>query len=340
MYFPVLEMLRTCEGFEDHNIALYDTILYLIYDQKLYPRFHPKIYKKLGVPIEEDKWFNLLNHLSNHGYLRINFELCCSESFETIQTFKKYDDIPIGIDIVCPNCGNEFRAEEKDIFITYTFNDIFRPLSGSGRDLSFFRKGPQTLDDSISLDHYKMYPNIIYDMIIQSRRVSLTKIIDKLPQVDNNKRKGRLYELLARKILESYYLEIFKKGTVNRYSTGQVDILFHVKKLEGTIFQEFSDIMVIECKNWGDPANVKEIRDLSGKLTNFKSNIGMMFARKGVTGKKKASASRDGLEEIKNIWNSQGKIILVITLQDVIDILRGTNVYKLLENRYLSTKTL
>jgi hypothetical protein len=137
-------VLRASEELDEDNLALFDSLLYVIYsDRSLYKRFHPRIYKKFGISLNEKKWFNILNRLSDLGCLSVNFELCCPDSDETIRTFDRYDMIPFGMIIDCPNCGNIFPIDEKDIFITYTFNDIFKPIPGAGRDPHFFLKGIQ-----------------------------------------------------------------------------------------------------------------------------------------------------------------------------------------------------
>jgi len=340
MYFPVLEVLKASEGLDDKNIGLYDVLLYQIY-KKYHSRFALRIYKKLCFPVDERQWQSILDQLTDLGYLSLNFELCCPDSYETIKVFKTIEEIPFGGEMECPNCGKELHIDAKDIFITYSFDDRFKPLPMAGKDLDFFRENQPTQKDSqlSLLDYYKLYPDLVYNRIIRKNRTSLEKIIKRLDVVDDSKRKGKLYELLARKMFESYYLKIYKRGKVNRTSTGQMDILFLVKRLEGTIFFEFSDIMVVECKNWDHEVNVKEVRDVSGKLTNIKSKTGMIFAKKGVTGNKRATYATDAYEEIRNFFRNEGKVILLITLKDIVAVLNGSNVYELLEEKYVSSKT-
>jgi hypothetical protein len=190
------------------------------------------------------------------------------------------------------------------------------------------------------LDYCKLYPNIIYGMIIKGRKNLLQKIVNRLQIVKSAEKKGKLFELLVRNIFKSFYLIEFKRGIANRYSTGQIDIYFKVKRMECTIFFEFSDLLIIECKNWKKNVTAKEIRDFAGKMKDNKCRVGIMFAKTGVTGDFKSKFPKDGMGAIRRVWDQGEGLILVFTLRDALGVLSGENVYNLLEDKYYFFKTI
>ncbi len=333
MYFPVLNVLKASEGFNDDIIEEFDALLYQIY-REYADRFHPRIYKRLEVTVDEKAWLSALNQLSNCGFLKANFELCCPETDETIEVFNRFDDIPFGKNVGCPYCGNEFTVDETDIFITYTFENKFKPQHRSERDQPFFRHWSVSDEEQLSLDYYKINPSIVYDMIFKDRRRPLGKMMKELSVTNDNNKKGKLYELLAEYIFSSFYLVPLDIGRAGRYSTGQIDVIFNVKRLEATIFHEFSDLMFVECKNWGNPVGVPEIGAFSTKLADNRVKVGIIFARSGVTGDIKADFPKDGMGEIRRLCDRGQGLILVYTQQDILDILAGKNVYDQLVDRY------
>jgi hypothetical protein len=344
MFFPVLEGLKDSEEFDEQEISSFDNLLRLIYSKKYHKRFSPRIYKYFGFELSEGDWIRFLEELSLKGYIKINFELCCPKTDESIITYERYDDMRFGSEKTCPNCGEVFIATEADIFITYQFNDALKPDLNS-EDVEFFRKLSTPMckkkDLSFSLDDYKLYPERVFGRILDDRKEELKEILAKSLTESNPQKKGSLYEELASKLFESPYLTVHKKGTTNRYSTGQIDLYFIVKRYEGTIFHEFSDLMIIECKNWDTKkVGVQEIRELAGKMNELGINVGMMFSKKGVTGDDDAELQKDGLGAIRRIWDSSKRIIIVITLKDIYDLLNGKNLYRLLEEKYYDAETI
>ncbi|MGZ7070569.1 MAG: hypothetical protein ACXVHN_07100 [Methanobacterium sp.] len=102
----------------------------------------------------------------------------------------------------------------------------------------------------LSLEYHKTKPDIYYATVLNGRKESMQSIIERLLVEQDHDQKGKLYEALVWDVFESFFLKEYRRGSANRYSTDQIDIYFQVKWLEATIFHKFSDIMIVECKNW------------------------------------------------------------------------------------------
>ncbi len=62
-----------------------------------------------------------------------------------------------------------------------------------------------------------------------------------------------------------------------RTSTGEIDLVFKVKRLEGTLFDNFSDILIVECKNWERKVSVNELRSFADTMRNTDATVGIFF---------------------------------------------------------------
>lgn len=160
MYFPVLEQLSNYNDLDFDLLKRIDSALYLICTTKNYSkRFSPRVYKYFGFELDESKWITTLDNLIKNNYLRKNFELCCSSCDETIETFHSLDDLPVGLEKSCPSCGEIFSVGYNDVFITYSFDDLFKPDS-QNEESPFFRSKiePSNSADKFSLNDLLFFP--------------------------------------------------------------------------------------------------------------------------------------------------------------------------------------
>jgi len=337
MYFPVLERLKEFNEFDVDDLNLFDDILYLIYRHRYQTRFHPRVYRYFGIKLDESKWIFILEKLSQLGVIQINYELCCQNSDETIEIYHKYDDIPLNSTKLCINCDEEFIVDEDDIFITYSFNNSFKPVCNHNhRGDDFFRIEQSTNKEKknlFTLDDYKQYPERFFERIINDRREELKNLLNKALSSEKNTDKGSLFEDLAEKFLSSPYLELYERN--KRYSTGEIDIVFKVRTYEGTLFQQFEDILIVECKNWVGKVGSSELKVFAIKMKDVNTNVGIFFSKMGITG----NNSSDAKGVIRDQWRAEKKAIIVINYEDIENVLSGEiNLYELLMKKYYDTK--
>ncbi|MFC2010775.1 hypothetical protein ACFLUR_00585 [Chloroflexota bacterium] len=139
------------------------------------------------------------------------------------------------------------------------------------------------------------------------------------------KEKGDSLEELADCLLGS--IKAFKVNPKELTPSGELDRYLTVSKIPGTLLQDWSTYVPVECKNWGEPVGVQVINDLYAKAKKMGSNRGILFSREGVTG----TANFDGWREIVNLFVSDRYVTIVINLEDLKSIESGTNPLDVIE---------
>lgn len=109
-------------------------------------------------------------------------------------------------------------------------------------------------------------------------------------------------------------------------------MVFEVKRIELTIFHNFSDSLLIECKNWSDKVGSSEIQKFKGKMLDVKSKVGIMVTKSPIT--------KPAKDAIKYAYLSNSVAILVFTRQDIMNVLRDKNLYRTLKSKYYETTLL
>jgi len=152
---------------------------------------------------------------------------------------------------------------------------------------------------------------------------------------DNSNEKGKLFEDVAEIMLESPYLESIGRNVRNK--TGEFDVYFAVKKIPGTLFQDFSDNMLVECKNWAQPVSAAAVRVLKDKMEEVDCKVGLLVTKMGVTGQ---TADKDARGIIKNAWIGKDRLIIIwIDMQTIDNIVDGrSNLYDVLMEKYHQIK--
>jgi len=60
-------------------------------------------------------------------------------------------------------------------------------------------------------------------------------------------------------------------------STGEIDLVFKVKRLERTLFDNFSYILIVECKNWESKVSTNELRSFADTTRETDATVGIFF---------------------------------------------------------------
>jgi hypothetical protein len=332
MYFPALERSSIYNEQDAEILQNIDNALYLIYENNYHRRFNPRVYKYFDFELDEAKWIEILEKLVRDNYLIKNLELCCDICDETIETFHALDELPVGIEKSCPNCGTNFFVRYADIFITYAFNEILEPRSKKESE-EFFRNNTKTIkgNEKFSVETLLFYPHNIYKEVILERKKQLEDILPKLINEYNGKDKGNIFESLACDLLRSPYLRYHSRN--KRTPTGEIDLIFIVNKIQNTLFSNFSNILIVECKNWEEKADAPQVRTFISKIEDVKSNVGIIFSKNGITGN--YNHGTDGKGVIKSKWIDKEVLVLEFNINDITDIISNKkSVYEILEQRF------
>jgi DNA-directed RNA polymerase subunit M/transcription elongation factor TFIIS len=107
------------------RISKIQTLINHIRDNGYTKRFNPRIYKSLGIEVDERQWIEIISILVRSGQFIEKLELTCPNCHEVINSYFKYQDIPFEQAISCINCDHEFEVSEKYIVLMYSFSEDF-----------------------------------------------------------------------------------------------------------------------------------------------------------------------------------------------------------------------
>lgn len=150
-------------------------------------------------------------------------------------------------------------------------------------------------------------------------------------EATDNHSKGRTYEDLASILIQSLeYLTIRHRNLPT--VTSEIDILARYEGAEErTFFDSCGEYLLIECKNWGVPADAKTLRDFAGKMADCDVTLGIFLSRSGVIGR---SHGEDALGVIRNQWHQHRRVIIVVSEEDIDGLVNPVDWYLLLLDRY------
>ncbi|WP_247223794.1 restriction endonuclease [Synechococcus elongatus] len=176
----------------------------------------------------------------------------------------------------------------------------------------------------------KLYPEIVLDEKINKSRDLLTDLLSRVNKPREDDDLGLVLEELAHNFLESPYLKLNSKR--RRCETGEIDLDFTVKRIEATLFFEFSYLLIVECKNWQKTVGACELRTFCSKMRDVDANIGIFFATNGIT--------KDAKQIIRNAWVKDKIVVITFDAKELDKIInkRG-NFYEILNQKYLSVRT-
>ncbi|MFP2895327.1 hypothetical protein [Corallococcus sp. 4LFB] len=142
--------------------------------------------------------------------------------------------------------------------------------------------------------------------------------------------KGKALEDLAVLLLEGIQCVRVRERRL-RTRTAEIDLVGeYVRVPQALLFEQFERYFAVECKNWDSPAGAKEIRDFLGKLEELRLSFGVYFSRSGITGR---NGGADARGAISHAFQQNGRVVAVITLEDILLVARGVDFYELLDGR-------
>ncbi|MEO1432559.1 MAG: N-6 DNA methylase [Cyanobacteria bacterium J06633_8] len=263
--------------------------------------------------------------------------------------------------IQCFNTKNLQERRETKLFRSFTYEelierdkvnlDIIWVQNDSLEDCNVFAPETNSLrieelillnQDKITqvFDSFNLFtqPQFVVEKCIYKIREELKKALKNIIDASDSKTKGSSLEDFTQMLFGSLdYCDFYKRNLRN--ATSEIDIIFTVNKIPATLFAEFSDLLIVECKNWNEPVGAKEIRIFSTKMDELDSKVGIIISSNGITGDK--HYIKDARGAIRNIWLQSRKIILFFDLEDLKSIVNGTcNLYKILYQKYYAVKTM
>jgi len=150
--------------------------------------------------------------------------------------------------------------------------------------------------------------------------------------------KANIAQTSHEKKLTYEYLAIFLIGSIDgltivghdeRGVSEEID-LWVANDSEHIFWKKMTHVFIVECKNWGNPVGVPELRTLRAIMDDKNIQLALLLARNGITGDK----SHDAGDIIRNAFRDN-RFILVLTEADVLEIANGISPTEKIRKKYL-----
>ncbi len=156
--------------------------------------------------------------------------------------------------------------------------------------------------------------------------------LDKANDARTNSEKKLTYE----------YLAIFIVGAIEglsvlshdrRGASEEIDVWVKNERTDPFWQTHVGDPFIIECKNWGKPIGVPELRDFRGKMTDRQVRFGILLSRNHVTGDQYRDAQSLIRETVKD-----GVYIVVLDENDLLRISWGIHPAEIIKEKFYALK--
>ncbi len=278
-----------------------------------------------------------LESMAKLGLLRIAYELRCIKCDRSFEIYNKIEDVPLNNQMNHSDCDKPFKVSEEDVFITFSFSDSFSPLDPD-KVIDINQVGiVNTSKNFTYLELLMISPEFVYERSVTEKKSELLSLLNTVKKASRTDEKGKSLEKLGEKLLASPYMKLQEQRSRTR--SGEIDLIFEVLKYQGTIFIDFSNILIVECKNWSKKAGADILKKFANNMQEMGCNVGIILSKNGISGK--PEEKRDSWSVIKTQWDSSSNIIIVLTLEDIENVIcKGQNLYLLLKEQYFKVKKL
>jgi len=140
---------------------------------------------------------------------------------------------------------------------------------------------------------------------------------------------GKTLELLA-----DYLLSVItgcRTYRRRRSHSTDYDIVCSLDGVDLDFRSELGRYFVCECKDWTRPADVTAFAKFARVLDSTKSQFGILFSRKGITG---AAETRYAAREQLKLFQDRGVVVVVVDERDIGAVIDGYNFIALLREKY------
>jgi len=151
--------------------------------------------------------------------------------------------------------------------------------------------------------------------------------LEKADSASSNNEKKLTYEYLAIFLIGA--IEGFTViGHDERGPAEEVD-LWVANESTSNFWQRIGNPFIVECKNWGKPVGVQEIRNLNTVMDNKNIQFAILLSKNGITG----DVGREATSEISNAFK-KGRYIMVLDQADLLEIANGVHPEEKIQAKY------
>ena len=236
--------------------------------------------------------------------------------------------------------GTFWSAKIKKFFESATEPNPYRPTDENGKDLFSYWTYP-----------YKQnfYP------YIRSQRQLLIEACQRQSSESREDSKEEAWNATVRRIFKVFiekadnaktahekkltyeYLAIFLIGSIDgltiighdeRGVSEEIDV-WVANESSHIFWQKMPTAFIVECKNWGNPVGVPELRTLRAIMDDKNISLAILLTKNGITGDK----NHDAGDIVRNAYRDN-KYILVLTEADLLEIANGTSPTEKIKKKY------
>ncbi|WP_256392783.1 restriction endonuclease [Natronoarchaeum rubrum] len=190
-------------------------------------------------------------------------------------------------------------------------------------------RAPEELPREIAPSIKSAETNSIQTEYFELDTVEYIRALREVDEADSTVEKGDSFERLA-VLLFSGISFLRKRDRKLRTHTGEIDVIVEYLGSDSlTIFDEYSRFILAECKNWNDSVGSDQIRVFKDRLNEHGLDLGVFFARNGISGDTGADASK----RVRDIFRDEGIAIIVISDYELKQIRKGMSFYEILDKK-------
>jgi hypothetical protein len=142
-----------------------------------------------------------------------------------------------------------------------------------------------------------------------------TKLLNAAKAADTPRTKGVALEKLCTYVFES--LDGVEVHATNvRTPFEEIDLQVWNAGVE-QVLRQWSDVFIVECKNWSTPAGAPEVESFIGKLRRRQVKNGVFIAANGVTGGFPGRGNKGAAKLIESALMQDGTRVLVFRMSDL-----------------------
>lgn len=151
--------------------------------------------------------------------------------------------------------------------------------------------------------------------------------IERADEATTNNDKKLTYEYLAFFLIGA--IEGFKVLALDRRGLSKEVDLWVSNEAGSNFWQRIGNPFIVECKNWGEPVGVQQIRNLDSVMASSNVQFAILLSKNGVTGEQ----GREAANEIRNAFQKE-RYIVVLDKADLLEIASGIHPEKKIKDKH------
>jgi hypothetical protein len=240
-----------------------------------------------------------------------------TEVSEVYSDFEHYDDITLILVSSTEYSESAIKLSKSESDIEMYYLDS---MSNSLRDVDSglpLRRDPPVTEEEV--------------------RDRLEELYNSARKADTSQRKGEILEELTQIIFEKLIPDTEVLRTNSETGSEEFDVIVRNEQ-ENNPWKELSNMMLVECKNWSKTVGRTELDSIKEKMDTLGGNCkcGILVAWSGISGDK---PGEDAYQKIREAKREDEKYILVMTSEDIREIIKSNSPSKIFDEAYIDVVT-